>query len=282
MRKFLARIDDFFSRQKRKTLFVLVLLIVVLLGILDFLSGYELSFSFFYLFPIALAVWYLGRAEGRIAALLCSIIRAASSYLAGENFTLEFYRYWNAGIRFAIFLLFAELLFELKTALLQEQTLSRTDFLTGISNRREFYNRAELEILQARRYRHPLTVAVLDIDEFKQVNDTAGHHRGDALLRLIAQTIAASIRKTDLVARMGGDEFALLFPNTDQDGARRVIEKAKHILADRLNKEEFHVTFSLGAVTFSSPPASVDEMLRSADRLMYHVKAEGKDESTFR
>jgi diguanylate cyclase (GGDEF)-like protein len=260
---------------------VFVFLVISLLGVVDFATGFDAAFSYFYLIPVVLATWYLGQKEGRAIAFLCTFIWAASNRLAGELFPNEFIRYWNTCLRFALFILFVELLHSLKSALLHEQTLSRTDFLTGINNRREFYERADLEILHARRYKHPITLTLLDVDSFKHINDTLGHSEGDKLLRIIAQAISSAIRKTDVVARMGGDEFSIIFPNTDPNGARHTLEKLKVILTEKMSEAKLPVTFSLGTITFLSVPESTDEMLNKADQLMYAVKTRGKNDIAY-
>lgn len=279
--EFVSRIGNFLSRLNRRVMLVFVFLVISLFGVVDYMTGFEVAFSYFYLIPVVMATWYLGHKEGRATAFLCTFIWAASNRLAGEFFANEFIRYWNTGMRFGMFILFAELLHSLKFALLHEQTLSRTDFLTGINNRREFYDRADLEILHARRYKHPVTLALLDVDSFKHINDTLGHSEGDKLLKIIAQTISSAIRKTDVAARMGGDEFAIIFPNTDPNGARHALEKIKTILASKMSEAEMPITFSLGAVTFLSVPESADDMLNKADQLMYAVKGRGKNDIAY-
>lgn len=281
MRYFTIQIADFFSKLSRRNTTVFVLLLISLLGVLNYVSGFEITFSFFYLLPVAIATLYLGRAEGRLTVVMSVLIWAVSNRLAGELYSREIIRYWNIGIRLVVFILFAELLYELKQALANEQILSRTDFLTGINNRREFYNRTDLEILRAKRYGHPTTIALLDLDSFKQVNDQLGHSEGDKLLKIIAQTISSTVRKTDVAARMGGDEFVLLFPDTDQNEAYFAIEKVRTALAGMINNTGLAVTFSLGAITFLSTPESVDVMLNKADKLMYSAKERGKNEVAY-
>jgi diguanylate cyclase (GGDEF)-like protein len=281
LRTAMPHIDKFISKLSRRTILISVLLFIFLLGILDFDSGFETTFSFFYLIPIAIATWYLGKTEGRIMVVLSIITWAVSNRLAGEVYSQEIIRYWNAGIRLIVFILFAELLYGLKLALLHEQALSRTDFLTGIYNSREFYERADLEILRARRNGNPMTVAYMDLDSFKQVNDRHGHREGDKLLKIIAQTASSVIRKTDIVARLGGDEFVFLFPDSDQTKARVALEKVKLALVNKMRESNLPITFSIGAVTFLSAPQSTDEMLHQADKLMYEVKESGKNEIAY-
>jgi diguanylate cyclase (GGDEF)-like protein len=281
LRTTMRHIDKFITKLSRKTILISVLLFIFLLGILDFDSGFETTFSFFYLIPIAITTWYLGKTEGQIMVVLSIITWAVSNRLAGEVYSHEIIRYWNAGIRLVVFFLFAELLHGLQQALLHEQSLSRTDFLTGIYNSREFYERVNLEILRARRNGNPMTVAYMDLDSFKQVNDRHGHSEGDKLLKTIAQTASSVIRKTDVVARMGGDEFVFLFPDSDQTKARVALEKVKLALVNKMRESNLPITFSIGAVTFLSAPQSTDEMLHKADKLMYEVKESGKNEIAY-
>jgi diguanylate cyclase (GGDEF)-like protein len=278
LRTTMRHIDKFITKLSRKTILISVLLFIFLLGILDFDSGFETTFSFFYLIPIAITTWYLGKTEGQIMVVLSIITWAVSNRLAGEVYSHEIIRYWNAGIRLVVFFLFAELLHGLQQALLHEQSLSRTDFLTGIYNSREFYERVNFEIL---RNGNPMTVAYMDLDSFKQVNDRHGHSEGDKLLKIIAQTASSVIRKTDVVARMGGDEFVFLFPDSDQTKARVALEKVKLALVNKMRESNLPITFSIGAVTFLSAPQSTDEMLHKADKLMYEVKESGKNEIAY-
>lgn len=268
-------------RMDRRVIMTFTLALIALLGFLDYFTGFEIAFSFFYLVPIGIAAWYLSRKEGIAFALISSLAWAVSNRLAGERYTYEVIRYWNTGIRLSIFLVVVEILGNLRLSLVHEQSLSRTDFLTGINNRREFYARANQEILYSKRFNHPLTVVVMDVDSFKEVNDKQGHQAGDVLLKIIAQTILSTIRKTDVVARMGGDEFALLFPDTDQEGACRALTKVKDVITEKMKERNYQVTFSFGAVTFLTPLDSIDETLSKVDQLMYSAKLSGKNEIAY-
>jgi len=160
---------------------------------------------------------------------------------------------------------------------MQEKQLSRIDFLTGIKNRRYFIELANMEINRTRRYEHPFTMLCIDLDNFKVVNDSFGHSTGDILLRLVARTIWENIRVTDTVARLGGDEFAILMPETGRDVAEVIIQRVQKINLDYMRKHGWPVTLSIGVVTFTNPPSTVDEVLRISDRLMYTAKKNGKN-----
>jgi len=165
----------------------------------------------------------------------------------------------------------------LKNGLEREKALARTDSLTQIANRRAFYELASTEINRAHRYKRPFTIVSMDLDNFKIVNDRFGHKIGDTLLCSVANTIQKNIRATDVVARLGGDEFTVLLPEIGAESARVVAHKLQKELLDTMQTNEWPVTFSMGVVTFNSAPATVDEMLKKADTLMYSAKQSGKN-----
>lgn len=281
MRHLLARFHESLSNLHRGTLLAGVFLLIALFGYLDYLTGFEITFSFFYLFPIAIAIWYIDAQVGLVVIILSLTVWLISNWLAGETYTYEIIRYLNVLTRLVFFLLGGWLLNELKQTLSQEHFQSRTDFLTGICNSREFYLRANLEIERARRYQFPFSLAYIDLDDFKQINDSLGHSAGDRVLKLFAKAASDILRKTDLFARMGGDEFVILFPNTDQEGVKYAVEKLERALGARGKHFPRSVTMSIGVVTFKRAPISVDAILQRADDLMYEAKRAGKNRSLF-
>lgn len=165
----------------------------------------------------------------------------------------------------------------LKAALEREQCMARTDSLTGAANSRYFYDLLEREIARNRRYKHPFTVSYIDLDNFKQVNDLFGHSEGDAVLRSMIECIQQHIRKCDVIGRMGGDEFALLFPETDSAVAKSVLSKVQKTLLEDMKVNGWPVTFSIGTLTCRGGAETPDEVIRVADALMYEVKHNGKN-----
>jgi diguanylate cyclase (GGDEF)-like protein len=117
----------------------------------------------------------------------------------------------------------------------------------------------------------------LDCDNFKAVNDLLGHTGGDRLIKDIARVLSKLVRASDCVARLGGDEFGVLLLQTGPDTAQLAAEKIRRLLRSELEKCGWHVTFSIGAATFLSPPTSVDEILRASDSCMYGAKKSGKN-----
>jgi diguanylate cyclase (GGDEF)-like protein len=165
---------------------------------------------------------------------------------------------------------------QLQRALDKEKELSRIDSLTGLPNRRAFYETLENERMRALRYRHPLTIAYVDVDNFKRINDTQGHAVGDAVLRDIGQCLRENLRTSDIVARLGGDEFAVLLPETEATAAEHVVRKLHLHLRERMALSRHDVSLSIGIAAFLCPNASIDDLVRDADELMYMVKATGK------
>jgi len=162
-----------------------------------------------------------------------------------------------------------------------ESRLARTDALTGITNWRSFQELLTVEIQRAQRYPYPITLAYLDIDNFKQVNDQQGHNQGDKLLKGVAQTLTNGLRNTDVVARIGGDEFIVMMPYTNRAQAEQVLPRVHQTLLDFVHEHHFSVGFSVGVVTFEYPSTTVDDMVSVADSVMYEAKQNGKNQIAY-
>lgn len=158
--------------------------------------------------------------------------------------------------------------------------LSITDPLTGAFNRRHFFEVAEQEVTRARRYGRPIGLLALDIDHFKRINDTHGHAVGDEALRLFTESCRGILRTNDLLGRMGGEEFAVLLPETDTDGARLVAERIRRRTAELAvpaGTATVRVTVSIGIASCQAGERSVDAMLSCADEALYLAKAAGRN-----
>lgn len=163
-----------------------------------------------------------------------------------------------------------------------ESTAADTDKLTNILNSRGFYAELANELLRSVRYEHLFSLAYIDIDNFKSVNDSQGHAEGDKLLIEVAQCLKDSVRATDIVARLGGDEFACLFPETGQDASKAAFAKASEELQRRMSSYDWPVSFSVGLVTFETMPTDIKEAMKIADELMYSVKNADKNNISYR
>jgi diguanylate cyclase (GGDEF)-like protein len=251
--------------------------LILVVGILDLLTGYEISISLFYLLPISLVTWFAKKRIGVAASILSAIVWLAAEIANQPNYSHPAVYFWNTIIRFGFFITVTLLLSALKNALEHEKNLSRTDQMTGATSASFFYDLLQLEMDRFQRYQHPFTVAYLDLDNFKSVNDQFGHNTGDIVLRTVVSHAQKELRKTDIVARLGGDEFVILFPETDPETARIVISKILQGLLLEMIKGDWPVTFSIGAITFYAIPDTTNHLIKMVDDLMYKVKSTGKN-----
>jgi diguanylate cyclase (GGDEF)-like protein len=271
------KILDFLHKQQNKYIVLAAIIIVLVLWIIDYITPPDLSFVVFYLFPVFLVAWFAERKAGIFIALLSGIAWYTADIVDTEHISHPLSPIWNVVTKIGFFLIVNFMVSSLRISLEREREMARTDFLTHVANSRYFAEIASNEIKRAGRYLHPFTVAYLDIDDFKSVNDRWGHSTGDQLLALVADTIRGNIRATDSIARLGGDEFVLLLPETGYDAASVVIQKVHQSLQAAMGRKGWPVTFSVGVVTFRTPPDSVDGMIRVADAFMYSVKHSGKN-----
>jgi diguanylate cyclase (GGDEF)-like protein len=158
---------------------------------------------------------------------------------------------------------------------------ARLDPLTGIANRRRFEEQAEQEVERACRFKRPLTVLLLDLDHFKSVNDRFGHATGDHVLKSVARLVSNNLRQTDLFARLGGEEFVALLPETDLNTAEDLAARLCHLLSFtplRHEGAEIEVTASIGIAPYGPDLTSVAAILRAADEALYAAKSGGRNQ----
>lgn len=261
----------------KRFLVLLGFLFVPLIGFLDYLTGQEIAFSIFYLVPVSLVAWLAGRAAGSVASVLAALTCLFAELASGHTHSRPGIFLWNAFILLVFFVVVALLLAALRRSLEHERELVRVDNLTGALSSRFFRTLIEMEVARSRRSGHPFTIAYLDIDDFKSVNDRFGHSAGDRLLRGVAQYARRTLRGTDVVARLGGDEFAILFPETSPEAARAILKKVMDGLLTEMQKNQRPVTFSIGALTCAGALVTTDEIIGRVDELMYSVKRGGKN-----
>jgi diguanylate cyclase (GGDEF)-like protein len=172
-----------------------------------------------------------------------------------------------------------QLTHELQGAYAAAEELARTDDLTGLKNRRAFYELGELTLGQAKRYGHPLCVVMLDIDRFKRINDTWGHAAGDEAIKAVAKAIRQTVRATDISGRVGGEEFAVLLPETTAEEAAAQAERLRQAIAGlclHQAADEIPFTCSLG-VAEGDGESSLDRLMGRADQALYEAKVQGRN-----
>ena len=182
VRRLIWYFDQRLDRFAPPTILVLAGVGVLIVEGVDFVTGYEVSLSLLYLGPIAIAAWYAGRWPGFIVAALSCVGWFVADQAAGSEYSNAAIPVWNALVRLGFFVITAHLLTALRDSLRGHQRLARTDGLTGLYRRRVFEERFEHDLALARRHETPLTLAYLDLDDFKAVNDTYGHAGGDRVL----------------------------------------------------------------------------------------------------
>ncbi|QDV78634.1 GGDEF domain-containing protein [Botrimarina mediterranea] len=275
------RFAELIQRHPKKSI-AISLVLATIVAIFDYATGDEVPILFCYLPSVMLICWVSNLAMGATLAAVCCTGWLIDDLIGLEEGGVTAHECWTAASHAMCFAVVIVMLRRLKVGYANERRLARTDALTGLLNAKAFRERAEEEIARVNRYGHQVSAAYIDCDNFKTVNDTLGHQEGDRLLAAIAQEMKVAVRETDVPARMGGDEFAILLPETSQQDAHNVVNRLQAALNDRMQQEKWPVTFSIGVAIYTSPPASVDALLHSADKLMYEVKAGSKNDFVLR
>jgi diguanylate cyclase (GGDEF)-like protein len=155
---------------------------------------------------------------------------------------------------------------------------AQTDELTGLMNRRAFFEHAQLLYAQCRHNQQPLCALMMDMDHFKDINDTYGHQTGDQVLRQIGGVISASFRQTDVYGRLGGEEFAVLLPNTSLETARDIAEQLIKAISGLASEPVQGLTASLGVASSRSLDQDLHSLMNTADKALYRAKAQGRNQ----
>jgi len=270
-------IGNFLENTNARRRLLALVIATFILGIADYFSGPELSFSLFYTGPIMLAVWYGGHRHGLVITYLSTAVWLVVEIAMERDYSYSIILIWNTMVRLLFFLLIMELLLAVQDKVVTLANLASTDPLTNLANRRYFLEQLERECTRVKRYPEVFTIAYIDLDNFKYLNDTEGHLVGDELLQCVGEVLKSNLRESDIAARLGGDEFAIFFSAMKESTSKQVIEKLQASLLDAMNKHKWPITFSIGVVTYLEPLANIREMVRKADELMYQVKKSGKN-----
>ena len=273
MRRFLA----FLHGRSRGFILLLGLLSLIGLGIFDYITGTEIRFFIFYWPVIAMVTWYLGSRWGFAYVALSGVTWLAANWAEVNTLETITTTLWNFAVNVSSFALLSYFVGRMKLIVVMAREVARTDFVTGIPNARAFSEMVRSELARCARSGGPLSLAYLDVDHFKAVNDRFGHDAGDRLLKDVSESLVRELRTSDVVARLGGDEFALLLAGAGEKEARAVVERCRSGLQAMAKSRGWPVTFSLGVAICPQGRLSAEDLMNQADGLMYQVKEGGRN-----
>ena len=264
-------------------LYATALVLIGAIGIADYLTGEEILLYVLYLAPVAILAWCAGIFAGLAGAVVATGAVLVTYVLLseGRHMTLHV---WQAAVSMTSDAVVAWVVARLKSSHLRvlglldlERRSAREDPLTALSSVRAFRERLKLEVDRMRRHRKPLSVLYLDLDDFKRVNDQRGHGAGDETLVRVGRLLNAFTRKVDLCGRVGGDEFAVLMPETGAQDALVVANRIREGMLKSFAEGGAGIGLSAGVGTFLTPPLDEQIPMDQADRLMYEAKHAGKN-----
>ena len=262
--------------------YVAIVASLIVITLVDYYTGTEFSSFTLYLVPIGIACWYTTRHFAVVAVLVSAISWLMCEQLSGREYTSLLAPYWNALLRLVTFAIVANLITTVRRSMSALKAIAMRDGLTQLNNARAFRSKYDYVRALAARRHSPLSIAVIDLDGFKQVNDSKGHAIGDEVLRAFAHVLSDSSRTADVVARMGGDEFMVILVDAGESAARAYEARVRKTLQDSGLAQDHGIEFSMGIMTFDAPPVDVSKAIGSADALMYKAKYEGKARTVFR
>lgn len=263
-------------RLKRRDAIFLGTALFLVVAVLDRATSYALSLAAFYLFPILLLAWNCGRGWGLVFAVGAVGTQVVQAMLQESPYVKPIHLYMayaNVLLEYVIVVVLTGMLRKLYN---QERFNARIDALTGARNRKGFQEALANEIARHERKGITFCLAYIDCDNFKQVNDNHGHAEGDRLLKAIADVAVETLRRSDTVGRIGGDEFAVILPETGRTEALFVVDKLQHKLRAVTRLRRWRVSFSIGVAVFDKTPGAATAAMEFADRLMYTAKESSK------
>lgn len=270
-----------FHNLSARAKYISLSVLIGVLGATNYNVGYEFGFSFFYLFPVSIAAWFISIRAGFWTCFLCGLLWGLLDIDLGHEYSNQMYSAWNIFMRISFYLVVVKLLEAVRMAFDNERILSQTDFLTGLFNRRFIYDCIDRNLMHFHRSGQNFVLVYIDLDNFKKLNDSKGHTEGDRALKVIGHCMNLTLRKTDWIGRVGGDEFIVLLTNTNLDESKNILKRLNSVLLTEMKVNRWPITFSMGALAAEPKHKNVDEIVSSVDRLMYQVKEKGKDSICF-
>ena len=263
-------------RLKRRDAILLGMALFVAVAVLDWATSNALSVAVFYLLPILLVAWNCGRGWGLLFAVGSVATAVEQAMLQGSSTIRPIHLYISYGNVLLAYVIAVLLTGMLRKLYNQERFTARIDVLTGARNRKGFQEALTNEIARHERKGITFCLAYIDCDNFKQINDNYGHAEGDRVLKKIAEVALETLRRSDTVGRIGGDEFAVILPETGRTEALFVVDKLQHKLGAVTRLRQWRISFSIGVAVFDKTPGDATAAMEFADRLMYTAKKSSK------
>jgi diguanylate cyclase (GGDEF)-like protein len=260
---------------KPKAVLIASIVAMAVVFVIDVGTPPDIRLHMLYIFPMAAIALHCVRKSDVVAGLVISTtFQLLTFYIDGipvRPFVID------AVTAFASALLSIFLGMSVRKNHLATVKLATTDWLTGLHNRRSFETIVDLEIERQKRYGGVFSLAVIDLDGFKKLNDSRGHHIGDKALQLLADALREDTRHSDSIARLGGDEFAILMPNTLKPDCSSLCQQLSSKIAGQMSTAGYPTTASIGCMTFENAPEFTSEALQKTDKAMYAAKTGGKN-----
>jgi diguanylate cyclase (GGDEF)-like protein len=265
------------EKLSRKAVFSISLFLVFILGISQYLMHGAINLDPVYILPVIISSWYGSKLSGIWVSLFSVLVLGVIEWGFWQGSLQITERLVFIGSHLATFLLAALIVTYFSITHRIEVDAADTDTLTGVHSVRSLQVELNNVLLRSKRYNRAFSLAYIDIDNFKKINDLHGHSTGDNLLKEVANCLVSSLRVTDIIARIGGDEYVCVLQETGQEEARSAFAKVIDLLDKKMKIHGWPVSFSVGVVTFQKLPEDINAAMTIADKLMYSVKNDKKN-----
>jgi diguanylate cyclase (GGDEF)-like protein len=262
----------------RRLALAAAILIIPVIGWLDYVSGIDIRIYPLYFIPLAFGSWN----RHTIISLMLSVYAAAvwflSNYFSGMHYVSIWIWVVNITSQLVTFVFVSLAVAYIGRRFEHESLLAHTDSLTGLLNSRAFYEKMSFELKRSQRYQRLIAVAYLDLDNFKEINDRLGHRAGDKILQRVARILRESLRFSDIIGRVGGDEFMLVLPEISRGSVEKTLERLRVKIKTAISvNHKLHLSISAGVIVCTPNKETVEKLISISDDLMYEVKRAGKD-----
>lgn len=266
------------SSLRRRLELAAAILVILAIGWLDYITGLDVRIYPLYFIPLAFGSWN----RHTIISLMLSVYAAAVWFLGNYFSGMRHLSAWvwvvNITSQLVTFVFVSLAVAYIGRRFEHESLLARTDSLTGLLNSRAFYEKMSFELRRSQRYQRLIAVAYLDLDNFKEINDRLGHRAGDKILQRVARILRESLRFSDIIGRVSGDEFMLVLPEISRDSVEKTLERLRVKIKTAINtNHKFHLSISAGVIVCTPNKETVEKLISISDDLMYEVKRAGKD-----